>query len=62
MSTIVFKGTRSSRSSASIYRWVCRVLTFVIERIADYRISELDDLLPLHVADQIAKTELAVAA
>lgn len=27
MSTIVFKGTRSSRSNASIYRWVRRVLT-----------------------------------
>ena len=37
-------------------------LRFVIERIADYRISELDDLLPWNVADQIAKTELAVAA
>ena len=37
-------------------------LRFVIERIADYRISQLDDLLPWNVADQIAKTELAVAA
>ena len=27
MSTIVFKGTRSSRSNASIYRWVRRALT-----------------------------------
>ena len=27
MSTIVFKGTRSSRSNTSIYRWVRRVLT-----------------------------------
>lgn len=37
-------------------------LRFVIERIADYRISELDDLLPWRVAEQIAKTELAAAA
>ena len=37
-------------------------LRFVIERIADYRISQLDDLLPWNVAHQIAKTELAVAA
>ena len=38
-------------------------LRFVIERIADYRISELDDLLPWNVADQISKTaELATAA
>lgn len=37
-------------------------LRFVIERIADYRVSELNDLLPWNVADQIAKTELAVAA
>lgn len=38
-------------------------LRFVIERIADYRISELDDLLPWHVAAQITKTtELAAAA
>ena len=29
---------------------------FVIERIADYRISELDNLLPRNVATQIAKT------
>ena len=43
----------------------CRAdyLRFVIERIADYRISELDDLLPWNVADQISKTaELATAA
>ena len=38
-------------------------LRFVIERIADYRISELDNLLPWNVAAQIAKTEqLATAA
>ena len=38
-------------------------LRFVIERIADYRISELDDLLPWHVAEHIAKTaQLAAAA
>ena len=38
-------------------------LRFVIERIADYRISELDDLLPWNVAAQISKnTELAAAA
>ena len=37
-------------------------LRFVIERIADYRISQLDDLLPWNVTHQIAKTELAVAA
>ena len=38
-------------------------LRFVIERIADCRISELDDLLPWNVAAQIAKTtELAAAA
>ncbi len=37
-------------------------LRFVIERIADYRISELDDLLPWHVAEQIAKTAQLVAA
>ena len=32
-------------------------LRFVIERIADYRISELDDLLPWNVAEQITKTK-----
>ncbi|MGB7503529.1 MAG: IS66 family transposase, partial [Azonexus sp.] len=32
-------------------------LRFVIERIADYRISKLDDLLPWHMAEQIAKTQ-----
>jgi transposase len=37
-------------------------LRFVIERIADYRISELDDLLPWHVAEQITKTEYLAAA
>jgi len=37
-------------------------LRFVIERIADYRISELDDLLPWRVADQIANTERHAAA
>ena len=38
-------------------------LRFVIERIADYRISDIDDLLPWNVAVQITKTtELAVAA
>ena len=38
-------------------------LRFVIERIADYRISELDNLLPWNVAAQINKnTELAAAA
>ena len=38
-------------------------LHFVIEQIADYRISVLDDLLPWNVAAQITKTtELAVAA
>jgi len=37
-------------------------LRFVIERIADYRISELDNLLPWNVAELIAKTELAAAA
>ena len=38
-------------------------LRFVIERIADYRISELDNLLPWNVAAQITKTtELAAAA
>ena len=38
-------------------------LRFVIKRIADYRISELDDLLPWHVAEQFAKTgHLAAAA
>ena len=36
-------------------------LRFVLERIADYRISELDNVLPWNVADQITKTELAVA-
>ena len=30
-------------------------LRFVIERIADYRINKLDDLLPWHVAEQIAR-------
>ena len=38
-------------------------LRFVIERIADYRISELDDLLPWHVAEHIARNaQLAAAA
>ena len=37
-------------------------LRFVIERIADYRISELDDLLPWRVAERIAKTEYHAAA
>jgi transposase len=38
-------------------------LRFLIERIADYRISELDDLLPWNVAAQISKSEqLANAA
>ena len=38
-------------------------LRFVIERLADYRISELDDLLPRNVAAQITKTtDLAAAA
>lgn len=35
----------------------------VIERIADHRIGELNDLLPWYVAEQIAKTaQLAAAA
>ena len=37
-------------------------LRFVIERIADYRISELDDLLPWNVAEQISKTTDLAAA
>jgi len=38
-------------------------LRFVIERIADYRISELNGLLPWNVVAQIAKTtELAATA
>jgi hypothetical protein len=37
-------------------------LRFVIERIADYRISELDDLLPWKAAAQIAKTKTLAAA
>ena len=37
-------------------------LRFVIERMADYRISELDDLLPWNAAVQIAKTEQLAAA
>jgi transposase len=37
-------------------------LRFVIERIADYRINELDDLLPWNVADQITKTVNQAAA
>jgi hypothetical protein len=38
-------------------------LRLVIERIADHRIGELNDLLPWHVAEQIAKTaQLAAAA
>lgn len=37
-------------------------LRFIIERMAEHRISELDDLLPWNVADQITKTELADAA
>lgn len=37
-------------------------LRFVIERIAEHRISELDDLLPWHVAKQIPKTEHHAAA
>ena len=38
-------------------------LRFVIERIADYSIHKLDDLLPWHVAGKITKTtELAAAA
>ena len=37
-------------------------LRFVIERIADYRINKLDDLLPWHVADQIAKTNITADA
>ena len=37
-------------------------LRFVIERIADYRISKLDDLLPWHMAEQIAKTQHLAAA
>lgn len=37
-------------------------LRFVIERIADYRISELDNLLPWKVAEQIAKTSDLAAA
>ena len=32
MSTIVFKGTRSSRSNASIYRWVYRTLTTAVRK------------------------------
>jgi len=34
----------------------------VIARIADYRINELDDLLPWRVAEQIANTEHHAAA
>jgi len=37
-------------------------LRFVIEQIADYRISELDDLLPWYVAEQFVKTEQLAAA
>ena len=37
-------------------------LRFVIARIADYRINELDDLLPWRVAEQIANTEHHAAA
>lgn len=37
-------------------------LRFVIERIADYRISDLDDLLPWNVAAQISKTTKLTAA
>jgi len=37
-------------------------LCFVIKRIADYRISELDNLLPWNVAAQIANTEQLAAA
>ena len=37
-------------------------LRFVIERIADYRINKLDDLLPWHVAEQIAKTKITADA
>lgn len=37
-------------------------LRFVIERIADYSIHKLDDLLPWHVAEQFAKTEHHAAA
>lgn len=38
-------------------------LRCVIKQIADYRISELDNLLPWRVAEQISKTtELAAAA
>jgi transposase len=37
-------------------------LRFVIERIADYRISVLDDLLPWNVAEQIAKIKHPAAA
>lgn len=37
-------------------------LRFVIERIADCRISELDSLLPWKVAEQIAKTKPPAAA
>ena len=37
-------------------------LRFVIERIGDYRINKLDDLLPWHVAEQIAKTKITADA
>ncbi len=37
-------------------------LCFVIAQIADYRINELDDLLPWRVAEQIANTEHHAAA
>ena len=37
-------------------------LRFVIERIADYRISELDDLQSWNVAGQIEKTDRLASA
>lgn len=36
-------------------------LRFVIKQIADYRISELDDLLHWHVAEQFVKTKQLAA-
>jgi len=45
MSTIVFEGTRSSRSNASIYRWVRRALTHDLrdldERCCKHRVYRL---------------------
>ena len=37
-------------------------LRFVIEQIADYRISELDDILPWSVPEQIAKFDHCATA